>query len=90
MLPLVEFPELVKHYGSFLEEVFSEAAFIEFERYISGLLVSENKKTARWAGRAVVPPGRLRKGEDDESYTASFVQEFSPLAARIHTEDHNR
>jgi len=43
MLPLVEFPELVKHYGSFFEEVFSEAAFIEFQRYISGLLVSENK-----------------------------------------------
>jgi hypothetical protein len=43
MFPLVEFPELVRHYASFFEDVFSAAAFIEFERYISGLIVSENK-----------------------------------------------
>lgn len=43
MYPLVEFPELVKHYAHFFEEVFSAEAFIEFERYISGLIVSENK-----------------------------------------------
>jgi hypothetical protein len=43
MYPLVEFPELVKHYAHFFEEVFSAEALIEFERYISGLIVSENK-----------------------------------------------
>jgi hypothetical protein len=43
MMPLVEIPELVKHYDAFFEEVFSAAAFIEFQRYISGLIVSENK-----------------------------------------------
>jgi hypothetical protein len=43
MYPLVEFPELVKHYGQFFQEVFSAKAFIEFERYVSGLIVSENK-----------------------------------------------
>lgn len=43
MYPLVEFPELVKHYAPFFQEVFSAEAFIEFERYISGLIVSENK-----------------------------------------------
>lgn len=43
MYPLVEFPELVKHYAYFFEEVFSAEAFIEFERYVSGLVVSENK-----------------------------------------------
>ncbi len=43
MLPLVEFPTLVKHYESFFKDVFSPAALIEFERYISGLIVSENK-----------------------------------------------
>jgi hypothetical protein len=43
MLPLVEFPELVQHYAPFFEDVFSEAAFVEFQRYISGLIVSENK-----------------------------------------------
>jgi DDE superfamily endonuclease len=43
MYPLVEFPELVQHYAPFFEEVFSPEAFIEFKRYVSGLVVSENK-----------------------------------------------
>jgi len=43
MFPLVEFPELVEHYAPFFREVFSAEAFIEFKRYISGLIVSENK-----------------------------------------------
>ena len=43
MYPLVEFPELVQHYAPFFKDVFSAEAFIEFERYISGLIVSENK-----------------------------------------------
>jgi len=43
MIPLVEFPELVQHYAVFFQEVFSPEAFIEFQRYISGLIVSENK-----------------------------------------------
>ena len=43
MLPLVEFPELVQHYAPFFEDVFSEPAFVEFQRYVSGLIVSENK-----------------------------------------------
>jgi len=43
MFPLVEFPELVQNYASFFDGVFSDEAFIEFKRYISGLVVSENK-----------------------------------------------
>lgn len=43
MLPLVEFPTLVEHYAPHFKEVFSADAFIEFKRYVSGLLVSENK-----------------------------------------------
>jgi len=43
MYPLVEFPKLVQHYAPFFKDVFSAEAFIEFERYISGLIVSENK-----------------------------------------------
>ena len=43
MFPLVEFPELVQHYAPAFESVFSPDAFIEFKRYISGLIVSENK-----------------------------------------------
>ncbi len=43
MIPLVEFPELVQHYAPYFRAVFSDEAFIEFVRYISGLIVSENK-----------------------------------------------
>ena len=43
MFPIVEFPTLVEHYAPFFRGVFSPEAFIEFERYISGLIVSENK-----------------------------------------------
>lgn len=43
MIPLVAFPELVEHYAPFFADVFSTEALIEFKRYISGLLISENK-----------------------------------------------
>ncbi len=43
MLPIVEFPEIVEHYAPYYESVFSEEAFIQFKRYISGLIMSENK-----------------------------------------------
>ncbi len=43
MFPLVEFPALVQHYAPCFEKVFSAESFLQFERYISGLLVSENK-----------------------------------------------
>ena len=43
MLPLVEIPDLVQHYAPFFASVFSPAALQQFQRYISGLIVSENK-----------------------------------------------
>ena len=43
MFPLVEFPALVQHYAPYFEKVFSAEAFLQFERYLSGLIVSENK-----------------------------------------------
>lgn len=43
MVPLVAFPELVEHYAPYFTEVFSTEAFVQFKRYISGLIVSENK-----------------------------------------------
>src|SRR5579871_6863334 len=43
MLPLVEYPELVQHYAPYFEQVFSAPALVQFKRYISGLIVSENK-----------------------------------------------
>lgn len=43
MFPLVELPSIVEYYAPYFESVFSPAAFIQFQRYLSGLLVSENK-----------------------------------------------
>lgn len=43
MIPLVEIPELVRHYAPYFESVFSPEAFQQFQRYISGLIISENK-----------------------------------------------
>ena len=43
MLPLVELPRIVEHYAPYFAQVFSPEAFIQFQRYLSGLLVSENK-----------------------------------------------
>jgi len=43
MIPLVELPEIVEHYTPYYTDVFSPEALIEFQRYLSGLLVSENK-----------------------------------------------
>lgn len=43
MLPWVEIPEIVRHYAPFFTSVFSPEAFEQFQRYVSGLMVSENK-----------------------------------------------
>jgi hypothetical protein len=42
MLPLVEIPKLMRHYAPFFASVFSPDAFVQFQRYVSRLLVSEN------------------------------------------------
>jgi hypothetical protein len=59
MFPLVGFPELVQHYAPYFEDVFSAEAFIQFKRYISGLIVSE--KTVDGINRVFV--FESRKGE---------------------------
>ena len=43
MIPLVAYPEVVEHYAPDYEDVFSADALVEFKRYISGLIVGENK-----------------------------------------------
>ena len=43
MLPLVEFPQIVQHYAPWFETVFSAEALVQFQRYLSGLITSENK-----------------------------------------------
>jgi DDE superfamily endonuclease len=40
---LVQLPCIVEHYAPQFEDLFSEEGYIYFKRFISGLLVSENK-----------------------------------------------
>jgi len=57
MLPVVELPEIVRHYAPWFEEVFSPEAWLQFQRYVSGLMVSENK-TVEGINRLVVHENR--------------------------------
>lgn len=43
MIPLVEIPKIVCHYEPFFASVFSKEALEQVKRYVSGLIVSENK-----------------------------------------------
>ena len=57
MLPLLDYPEVVKHYAHFFEDVFSDPAMTQFKRYLSGLIVSENK-TVEGINRLVIIENR--------------------------------
>lgn len=57
MIPVVEFPEVIEQYVPYFEKVFSAEALIEFKRYVSGLLISENK-TVEGINRLVVVESR--------------------------------
>ena len=43
MVPLVQVADIVQHYAPLFASVFSPQAFEQFQRYVSGLIVSENK-----------------------------------------------
>lgn len=43
MLPLTEIPTIVSHYSSHFAGIFTPSDFSSFQRYISGLMISENK-----------------------------------------------
>ena len=57
MFPIVELPEIVKHYTDCCAPVLSDTALIQFQRYISGLIVSENK-TIEGINRLIVHESR--------------------------------
>ena len=44
MLPIVQIPQVVEHFAPHFKSVFrDESAYLSFQRYLSGLIVSENK-----------------------------------------------
>jgi hypothetical protein len=86
MVPLVEFPEIVRHYSPWFEAVFSDEALIQFQRYLSGLIVSENK-TVDGINRLMVHESRSQSSlnrlltESPFSETALNRQRLALLAA---------
>lgn len=85
MLPLVEIPEIVQHYASFFQDAFSPEALIEFERYLSGLIVSENK-TVEGINRLFVVESR-NQSSLNRLLTASPYALDSLNQARLHLLD---
>jgi SRSO17 transposase len=53
----VEIPEIVRHYAPWFASVFSPGALAQFQRYVSGLILSENK-TVDGINRMFVIDGR--------------------------------
>ena len=43
MLPLITIPDLIKSYAPQYEDIFTEEGYVHFQRFLSGLLISENK-----------------------------------------------
>lgn len=77
MIPLVEIPEIVRHFAPYFESVFSPEAFQQFQRYVSGLIVSENK-TVDGINRIFVIDTRnqssLNRLLQDSPFTVEAVQ----------------
>lgn len=81
MLPLVELPEIVRHYTPWFKTVFAdEEDLLQFQRYLSGLLVSENK-TVEGINRLVVYENRnqssLNRLLTDNSFGRPRTSSFS-------------
>lgn len=56
MLPIVAIPEVVTYYAPYFKEVFSETEFVHFQKYITGLMVSENKTIQAMNNLFVINP----------------------------------
>lgn len=56
MIPIVEIPTLVSHYASYYRDLFTEAGYAHFQRYLSGLLVCENKTVSQINQAFIVEP----------------------------------
>lgn len=54
MLPIVEIPRFVKEYTQGYRDLFSPELYEHFQRYLTGLLVSENKTIQAINGLFVV------------------------------------
>ena len=56
MLPITRIPKLVEHYSSAFESLFRPESFMYFQRYLTGLILSENKTVEAMNRFYVVSP----------------------------------
>ncbi len=56
MLPIVKIPDIVERFAPYFEDAFTESEYEGFKRYISGLIVSENKTVEAINRHFVVEP----------------------------------
>ena len=73
MLPIVQIPQLIEHYAPYFEDLFLPHKYEEFKRYVSGLIISENK-TVEGINRHFViqtkDQSTLNRFLTDSTYTA--------------------
>jgi len=43
MIPIVQIPQIVEHFSPYFEDLFTCTEYEQFQRYLSGLIISENK-----------------------------------------------
>lgn len=78
MIPLIDIPKIVKHYAPYFESLFSKSDYAKFQRYISGLIVSENKAVDainRLFVLDVKDQSTLNRFLTDSDYTIESVNE---------------
>lgn len=73
MIPLVEYPELVTHYAPHFKELLSEEAYEHIQKYISGLVISENK-TVEGINRLFVHESRNQSSLNRVLKTKSYPE----------------
>lgn len=77
MLPLVQIPEIVSHYSPYFKDLFTEGEYVHFQRYLSGLLVCENKaidSINRLFVLETKDQSSLNRFLTDSSYTVEALQ----------------
>jgi len=76
MLPIVEIPKLVEHYSLRFESLFTKEGFMYFQRYLSGLIISENKTVQGINQHFVIEPrdqSRLNRFLNTSKYDLEVI-----------------
>jgi len=56
MLPIVKIPDIIEHFAPHFEDLFTSSEYEGFKRYVSGLIISENKTVEAINRHFVIQP----------------------------------